>query len=83
MNISNRWLLLLAGIIAILFWIFLTSNAFLEVLVITILIWLWMIVFGLQMLIRGFQAKKKTFNWMEEIEDDEIENEIDEENDDE
>ena len=28
------------------------------------------------MLIRGFQAKKKTFNWMEEIEDDEIENEI-------
>ena len=42
-----------------------------------------MIVFGLQMLIRGFQAKKKTFNSMEEIEDDEIENEIDEENDDE
>ena len=66
LQISNRWLLLLTWIIVILLGIFLTTNAFLEVIIITILVGLGMVLYGIRMLTIGFQVKKKIITNVEE-----------------
>ena len=66
LQISNRWLLLLTWIIVILFGIFLTTNAFLEVIIITVLVGLGMVLYGIRMLTIGFQVKKKIITNVEE-----------------
>ena len=66
LQISNRWLLLLTWIIVILFGLFLTTNAFLEVIIITILVGLGMVLYGIRMLTIGFQVKKKIITNVEE-----------------
>lgn len=66
LQISNRWLLLLTWIIVILFGLFLTTNAFLEVIIITVLVGLGMVLYGIRMLTIGFQVKKKTITNVEE-----------------
>jgi len=65
-NISTRRILLLCGIIAILLWIFLTTNAFLELIIINILVGLWMILYWIQMIIFWFQAKRKIIKGIED-----------------
>lgn len=66
LQISNRRLLLLTWIIVILLGIFLTTNAFLEVIIITVLIGLGMVLYGIRMLTIGFQVKKKIITNVEE-----------------
>ncbi len=66
LQISNRWLLLLTWIIVILFGLFLTTNAFLEVIIITVLVGLGMVLYGIRMLTIGFQVKKKIITNVEE-----------------
>lgn len=66
LQISNRWLLLLTWIIVILFGLFLTTNAFLEVIIITVLVGLGMVLYGIRMLTIGFQVKKKIITNIEE-----------------
>ena len=66
LQISNRRLLLLTWIIVILLGIFLTTNAFLEVIIITILVGLGMVLYGIRMLTIGFQVKKKIITSVEE-----------------
>ena len=66
LQISNRRLLLLTWIIVILLGIFLTTNAFLEVIIITILVGLGMVLYGIRMLTIGFQVKKKIITNVEE-----------------
>ena len=66
LQISNRWLLLLTWIIVFLFGLFLTTNAFLEVIIITILVGLGMVLYGIRMLTIGFQVKKKIITNVEE-----------------
>ena len=78
LQISNRWLLLLTWIIVILLGIFLTTNAFLEVIIITILVGFWMILYGIRMLTIGFQVKKKVITNIEEELEDELEDDFEE-----
>ena len=66
LQISNRWLLLLTWIIVFLFGLFLTTNAFLEVIIITVLVGLGMVLYGIRMLTIGFQVKKKIITNVEE-----------------
>lgn len=66
LQISNRRLLLLTWIIVILFGLFLTTNAFLEVIIITVLVGLGMVLYGIRMLTIGFQVKKKIITNVEE-----------------
>lgn len=66
LQISNRWLLLLTWIIVILFGLFLTTNAFLEVIIITVLVGLGMVLYGIRMLTIGFQVKKRIITNIEE-----------------
>ena len=66
LQISNRWLLLLTWIIVILLGLFLTTNAFLEVIIITVLVGLGMVLYGIRMLTIGFQVKKKIITNVEE-----------------
>ena len=66
LQISNRWLLLLTWIIVILFGLFLATNAFLEVIIITVLVGLGMVLYGIRMLTIGFQVKKKIITNVEE-----------------
>lgn len=66
-GIGNRWMFFAIGIIAILFWLFLVCNAFLTVLVINVLLWFAMIFLWILLLVRWFQAKEKTIEWLEGI----------------
>jgi uncharacterized membrane protein HdeD (DUF308 family) len=46
--------------------LFLTTNAFLEVIIITVLVGLGMVLYGIRMLTIGFQVKKKIITNVEE-----------------
>ena len=65
--INNRWMLLAFWVLSIIFWIFLTTNAFLTLLVINILLWLGLLFLGILLIIRGFQADEKKLAWLEEM----------------
>ena len=65
--ISNRWMLLAFGVLSIIFWLFLATNAFLTLLVINVLLWLGLLFLGMLLIIRGFQADEKKLAWLEEM----------------
>ena len=66
-EITNRRMFPIFWILVIFFWIFLVCNAFLTLLVINVLLWLALTFLWILLLIRWFQAKQKTINWMEEL----------------
>ena len=64
-GITNRWMMLALWVIAILFWIFLTCNAFLTLLVINVLLGFAMTFFWILLMIRWFQAKETSIEWID------------------
>lgn len=60
-------MLLAFGVLSIIFWLFLATNAFLTLLVINVLLWLGLVFLGMLLIIRGFQADEKKLAWLEEM----------------
>lgn len=65
--ITNRWMFIAFWLLGIIFWMFLVCNAFLTILVINVLLWFALTFLWILLLIRWFQAKEKTINWLEDM----------------